>query len=359
MPGPEKSRAIPPATISKAIPASQINSVPAHTNHRKSSWDEPIVHVPASRSRFKYWSNQAKVTRYHDRSLDWSNLTNTRTGDNRQGSCAKQKYYQKPGSYVNGSCKNQGHYPKYQKSCLEQVPSSELFERPVHTAIRSGIIPYTYHEGQLYWLMGITPRSKWSDFGGGCKTKMKETPANALIREVDEESSSVLTEIIQNIMENNPESIYVWRAKGRRDPPVYRYLSFVEIPYRNYNLNFVENREVSQLTWISQTILFNHHNLDRFHEPLAPYIRYFQHNLDALYLPSHEISVSVSNDTLASYDNRTNKEEIISYPDSCSDLTSCTTLESYKGLESYSRIESYKGDEPIIDILDTQIVVCI
>lgn len=57
--------------------------------------------------------------------------------------------------------------------------------------LRSGIIPYVWKDGEIYFLMGVdTQTGEFSDFGGGAKAN--ENAIVAAQRELDEESRGII-----------------------------------------------------------------------------------------------------------------------------------------------------------------------
>jgi len=175
------------------------------------------------------------------------------------------------------------------------VPLEELFKTPKYTALRSGVVPYAKIGSEIYWLMGLTHWVRWADFGGGCKVRYNETPASCMYRELDEESSGVLTETIRNIIKNYPERVTVWRSKVF-NKHIYRYLTFVLISIDpnthtkpidsinsveewNHSINFKPNDEIQKLFWISEKDVFNPSNRKYIHEPILEYIDYFSKRL--------------------------------------------------------------------------------
>lgn len=169
---------------------------------------------------------------------------------------------------------------------ITKVQLEELFKTPTYTALRSGVIPYAKIGSDIYWLMGLTHWDRWADFGGGCKVRYNENPASCMYRELDEESSGVLTETIRNIIKNYPERATVWRSKVFKKN-IYRYLTFVLISIDSMNsveewnrsINFKPNDEIQNLFWISEKDIFNPSNRKYIHEPILEYIDYFSKRL--------------------------------------------------------------------------------
>jgi len=78
-------------------------------------------------------------------------------------------------------------------------PSLEPLNTPGFV-IRAGIIPYVYDslngEGQI--LLGVINR-KYTDFGGGCKIKLRESPFQCALREMAEEAGYDIHPNLKNI----------------------------------------------------------------------------------------------------------------------------------------------------------------
>lgn len=131
---------------------------------------------------------------------------------------------------------------------LALVPVDELFT--YHPQIkRAGVIPYAIYQNEIFWLMGISNFNRLSDFGGGCNEG--ETPIACLLREVEEESSGVLTEIVRDSISKR-DGLILWRSRSRVGPP-YRYFLFAPIPYGDFTSSFKPNSEVKNLVWVKQS----------------------------------------------------------------------------------------------------------
>ena len=164
---------------------------------------------------------------------------------------------------------------------MQRVSKEELYEFNPRGR-RAGVIPYAIVNGRAYWLMGLNTYQEfqdmkivWSDFGGGCRLGLGELPLNCLLRETDEESSGVLTDVIQNgIINGNP---LVWRSFSRRGFPT-GYFVLVEIPYAEYWRDFIPNEEISALVWLPDDEILNPEvDIMKFHEPIRGFIEEFRH----------------------------------------------------------------------------------
>ena len=128
---------------------------------------------------------------------------------------------------------------------LAQVPVDDLFSYRSQIK-RAGVIPYSSYQNEIFWLMGISNSRRLSDFGGSCNEG--ETPIGCLLREVEEESTGVLTGLVRDSI-GRREGIILWRSGG----PPYRYFLFAPIPYQNFTSAFKPNSEVQALTWVRQS----------------------------------------------------------------------------------------------------------
>lgn len=154
------------------------------------------------------------------------------------------------------------------------VPIEEIY-RTDQSVIRSGVIPYTVINNEIFWLMGIDRYGRLGDFGGGCRSSKKETAYSCCLREIDEESSGLLTKQIESQIRNKI-GVFVWRARSRKDPPIYRYLLFVPIIFQDVVTKFKPNYEVFALQWIRQNEVLNSKvDIYLFLTSIRPYIRHF------------------------------------------------------------------------------------
>ena len=156
---------------------------------------------------------------------------------------------------------------------IEPADLFSLYEA-LATANRVGVIPYSIADDRIYWLMGISKHYQWSDFGGGCQTRKKETAYQCLIREVDEESSHSLTREVEESIEQG-EGLFLWLARNRQGA-IADYLLFVPIAYSDYS-DFEPNDEISHLVWLPQDVILNSFlPVQLFHSPIQRYINAFQ-----------------------------------------------------------------------------------
>ena len=154
---------------------------------------------------------------------------------------------------------------------LSLVPIEEILT--YHPEVtRAGVIPYSEVGSEVYWLMGVSPTGRLSDFGGGCRPSKGEIAVNCLLRETHEESSGLVTEPVRQSI-GAGRGLIVWKARSRAGPP-YRYLLFAPIVYYDYSTLFRPNSEVVRLIWVRQSEAINPQtDIQIFHSPLHQYIR--------------------------------------------------------------------------------------
>ena len=98
----------------------------------------------------------------------------------------------------------------------------------VHYA--AGILPITWHEGQLLFLVGKDMRDGYSDFGGKCERVDRGSPVNTAAREFYEESYGMVVsaKALQTHM-NIPGSCLALKSSTQNGYDYYMYV--VEVPY--------------------------------------------------------------------------------------------------------------------------------
>ena len=165
---------------------------------------------------------------------------------------------------------------------ISSVSKKDFLSPKIGGTLRSGVIPYATIDGHIYWLMGSYKDGRGgnilSDFGGGCKISRGEQSVTCLLREVDEESSGLLTPIIEDAIQSS-DKLTIFRAQSRnpKSPPNYRYLIFVEIPYLDYAKDFRPNEELDDMLWVPQAMIASSRmNYRLLHEPLRAYIRHMK-----------------------------------------------------------------------------------
>jgi hypothetical protein len=131
----------------------------------------------------------------------------------------------------------------------------------VHFA--AGILPITYHEGKVLFLIGRDVRDNtWSDFGGKCERIDRNDPAQTASRECYEETYGML--LSQKALQHRIEAGSVMLlSHTQNNYPYYCYVC--EIPYipslrnaftktlaflRSKNLRlYIEKTDIMYVTW--------------------------------------------------------------------------------------------------------------
>lgn len=145
-----------------------------------------------------------------------------------------------------------------------RVKPDELHNPPSGIVIRAGIIPFTIHNNQRYYLLGSFSNQVFTDMGGGCKTSRRERPIDCLLREINEETDPITAKVVVDALMTKSANLEVWRqaAKTFRDygypfrqqrpGPVYRYYVFLEINDREMKLGGLTHKdEVESYLWVS------------------------------------------------------------------------------------------------------------
>lgn len=133
----------------------------------------------------------------------------------------------------------------------------------VHYA--SGILPITWHEGKLLFLIGQDVRDRsWSDFGGKCERVDKSDPLNTACREFYEETYGCVVDhraLRHRLCVSNCLAL---KSRTQNNHPYWMFV--VEVPYyphlrnsfhktlaflRHKNLCklYVEKTDVQWVTW--------------------------------------------------------------------------------------------------------------
>ena len=120
--------------------------------------------------------------------------------------------------------------------------------------VRSSIIPVTSIRGRTYWLLGSFhdyPREIVADFGGNCFIKegsaATETPFGCAIRELNEESKGLLTQVIlKNIGLLDSKSFHIYLGKFRKQRVVFFFVPFVMGEVENIIKQFNEMPDIDE-----------------------------------------------------------------------------------------------------------------
>lgn len=133
----------------------------------------------------------------------------------------------------------------------------------VHYA--AGILPVTWHDGQLLFLVGQDVRDRsWSDFGGKCERVDKNDPLNTATREFYEETYGCVVD--QRALRHRlaPSNCLALRSRTQNNHPYFMFV--VELPYQPHLRNafhkalaflrhknlckmFVEKTDVQWVSW--------------------------------------------------------------------------------------------------------------
>ncbi|AHA46062.1 putative NUDIX hydrolase [Insectomime virus] len=144
-----------------------------------------------------------------------------------------------------------GPRPNNSKVSCSQISEFEKNEADV---IRVGVIPFIRIHKREYWLMTQQPDGKFSDFGGG--RKRGETLDGALLREVEEESSGLLTEVVRKALKDKRNIGRVLRANNGIRGDRGGYFLTLEIPFVDIT-KFKANDEVKKIQWIEKSKVLN------------------------------------------------------------------------------------------------------
>ncbi|AMQ10796.1 putative NUDIX hydrolase [Brazilian marseillevirus] len=119
--------------------------------------------------------------------------------------------------------------------------------------IRVGVVPFIRIGEREYWLLTQQPDGNYSDFGGG--RKRTETLEEALLREVEEESSGLLTDVIRKALKNK-RKISVLKANNGIHGNRGGFFLTLEIPFVDIT-KFKPNSEVGKIRWIEKNKVLN------------------------------------------------------------------------------------------------------
>lgn len=181
---------------------------------------------------------------------------------------------------------------------LERVHVESLFYPGQGENItRSGIIPYTRinnletDEVEELWLLGTLPSGRLSDFGGGCNILEGELSYECIIREVDEESNGLLTDVVARSLDDafvrgiekdeDINDLIIWRWKSRqqkgKDTTNVDYLVFIPVDYEELaeiGEQFEGNEENTSINWYYAADL-ERESVMNFNTSIQKYLRKF------------------------------------------------------------------------------------
>lgn len=121
----------------------------------------------------------------------------------------------------------------------------------VHYA--AGILPVTWHEGSLLFLVGQDIRDRsWSDFGGKCERVDKNDPLNTACREFYEETYGCVADHRALRHRLCPGNCLALRSRTQNNHPYWMFV--VEVPYHPFlrnvfhkTLGFLRHKNLGKL----------------------------------------------------------------------------------------------------------------
>lgn len=107
-----------------------------------------------------------------------------------------------------------------------------------HVRYAAGILPCTYYEGVLLFLVGRDVRDgSYSDFGGKCERYDRGDPITTACREFYEETYGTVLDMKQVRARITPKTTMLLRGLTQNLHPYYMYL--VQVPYNPHVRNTV------------------------------------------------------------------------------------------------------------------------
>lgn len=104
----------------------------------------------------------------------------------------------------------------------------------VHYA--AGILPITWHDGELLFLVGQDVRDRsWSDFGGKCERVDRNDPLNTACREFYEETYGCLLDQRALRAHLSPANCLALKSRTQNSHPYWMFV--VEVPYQPHLRN--------------------------------------------------------------------------------------------------------------------------
>lgn len=123
---------------------------------------------------------------------------------------------------------------------------------PPHYA--AGILPITWHEGNVLFLVGKDIRNGYSDFGGKCERVDRGNPVHTAVREFYEESYGVVCtpkSLLQKMA--SPANYMMLKSSTQNGYEYYMYV--VEIPYQPHlRSSFRKMYKFLQVTNIQRSV---------------------------------------------------------------------------------------------------------
>ncbi|AVR52956.1 NUDIX hydrolase [Marseillevirus Shanghai 1] len=135
--------------------------------------------------------------------------------------------------------------------------------------IRVGVVPYVAVGKRQYWLLAQQGDGRISDFGGG--RKRTETLVDALLREVTEESSGLLTNIVKEALEKQKDAIVLHSCCGKQNQ-IGGYIILLRIEMVDIG-KFRPNKETKGLLWMEKTRVLRHRP-GSFNRSITQYMKF-------------------------------------------------------------------------------------
>ena len=143
----------------------------------------------------------------------------------------------------------------------------------------AGILPYSIHNGVVYYLLGRDTREDcWSDFGGKCEAKDGNNTTITACREFYEETAGSVLSYEHSLytLMNDSSNTHIIQSTTLNGSPYYMYL--MHIPYMNYKQTFYRTidllkyidysnakfREKNDIRWIEHNALVNGNGTIKF-----------------------------------------------------------------------------------------------
>nr|WNL49847.1 NUDIX hydrolase [Marseillevirus sp.] len=135
--------------------------------------------------------------------------------------------------------------------------------------IRVGVVPYVLVGKRQYWLLAQQGDGRISDFGGG--RKRTETLVDALLREVTEESSGLLTDSVKNAIQKQRDALVLHSCCGKQNQ-IGGYIIWLRIDMVDI-AKFRPNKETKGLLWMEKTRVLKHRP-GSFNRSITQYMKF-------------------------------------------------------------------------------------
>nr|WRK65152.1 NUDIX hydrolase [Marseillevirus futianmevirus] len=149
------------------------------------------------------------------------------------------------------------------------LSSLENFLGDDEGVIRVGVVPYVAVGRRQYWLLAQQEDGRISDFGGG--RKRTESLTEALLREVTEESSGLLTDTIKDALQNQKDAIVLRSCCGKQKQ-ICGYIILLRISMID-TAKFRPNKETKGLLWMEKSRVLRHRP-GSFNRSITQYMKF-------------------------------------------------------------------------------------